>query len=240
MTQEKAIERSHSLKITSGEMIDGRKDIDDVGKFVMTNSVTGKEHELTMWAYGLASNHELVDVDIYSASPEELIRMTDEGMDIEDAYYHSAKLNSLGDFITIEKDDEIRPDIRTYTFNPTAKYEYDIPTTDLKMDLHDLIVKEEIGDLIIMKEQNTLTKEDVLDFGKLVRGDDTSYDLGDTLKEPIQNLLKENRFDAEELALIKGAAKTLGAEVDVNSPEIAKEMQHKVKAPGKDEIEHSR
>ena len=240
MTQEKAIERNHSLKITSGEMIDGRKDVDDIGKYVMTNGVTGKNHELTMWAYGLASNHELIDVDIYSTSPEELIRMKNEGMNTDDAYYHSAVQNSLDDFITMEKDDEIRPDIRTYTFNPGAKYEHDIPMADLKVDLHDLIVKEEIADLIIMKEQNTLTKEDVLDFGKLVRGDDTRYDLGDTLKEPIQNILKENHFDAEELALIKGAAKTLGAEVDVNSPDIAKEKQHKAKAPGKDEIEHSR
>ncbi len=237
MTQEKANELNHSLKIMSGDLRGGR-DIDDVGKFVMTNGVTGKEHELTMWAYGLASDQALIEIDIYSTSPEELVRMTDEGMDIDEAYYHSAQWNIINEIITTE--DDVKPAIRTYTFNRDANYEYDIPTTDLKMDLHDLIVKEEIGDLVIMKEQNTLTKEDVLDFGKLVRGDDTRYDLGDTLKEPIQNILKENRLNAEELAVMKEAAKTLGAEVDFNSPVIAKEKQHKAKAPGKDEIEHSR
>ena len=229
MTQEKAIERNHSLKITSGDLRGGR-DIDDIGKFVMTNGVTGKEHELTMWTYGLATDQELVDIDIYTTSPGELMRMTDEGMDIDDAYYHSAKQKTLSDFITTE--DELKPAIRTYTFNRDANYEYDIPTTELKVDLHDLIVKEEIGDLIIKHEKGFLTKEDVLDFGKLVKGDDTCYALGSKFKEPIQNILREHSFTAGEIATINSASKTLKADIDFRSLVVSKEELQNMKLPG--------
>src|SRR5690606_30511832 len=99
MTQEKAIERNHSLKITSGEMTD-EKDAGNVGKFVMTNGVTGKEHELAMWGLAMPELKEVFTVDIYTSVPEELTRGT--GV-IEPYTVDSQRWYNLEELITTEK-----------------------------------------------------------------------------------------------------------------------------------------
>ena len=62
-------------------------------------------------------------------------------------------------------------------------------------------------DLLLKNEKNTLTKEGILDFGKLVENDSFSYNLNE-LKEPFEEILKENGIESNEGKFAKVHFKT--------------------------------
>jgi|GEM_PF-5317078 len=227
MTQEKAIERNHSLKITSPRTREGR-DIDDVGLLVLKNGVTGKEHGITMWGEGI-EEAALSNISLYTNEPEEIIRLLGEDMLVDGAASDSLTDYSLNDLIKTEE--ELWPDIEKYGLGKTENYEHDIPLKDIQVDLHELIVKEELMDLIMKNERAALTKEDILNFGELVKYDSVNYQLGTDFKAPIQSILNENSFDAREIAVMNSASKTLMADVDFRPFVVSKEELQNMKIP---------
>lgn len=84
MDQTKARERNHSLKITSGTY-NPEQTVDEVGGFIMRNGVTGKEHNITLWASGIEEDGTIEEIMLYMDDPEEIVRMTDEGMSVNGA-----------------------------------------------------------------------------------------------------------------------------------------------------------
>lgn len=228
MTQENTMEQNHSLKITSSRARENR-DIDDVGLLVLKNGVTGKEHGITMWGEGI-EEEALSNISLYMNEPEEIIRLLGEDMSVDGAASDALTDYSLNDLIKTEE--ELWPDIEQYGLGKTENYEHDIPLKDLHVDLHELIVKEEITDLIMKNARAALTKEDVLNFGELVKSDAVSYQLGSEFKTPIQSILNENSFDARELAVINSASQSLNADINFTSFVASKEILQNMKGPG--------
>lgn len=206
MNQEKAMERNHSVKITSGKQ-NSKISVDEVGGFVMKNGVTGKEHNVTLWAYGIEEDGSIEDIALYIDDPEEIVRLTAEGMSIDGAASDALIDYTLDDLI--RNDQEVWPLIEKYSEDLNAEFEYSIPIKDIKPDLHNLIVSIEVADLIMKSDRGSLDKQDILAFGQLVKGDPLIYDVGSELRKPIETVLNREGFEPSESELIGSALKTL-------------------------------
>lgn len=222
MRQEKAAERNHSLKIQSGTYTEGMA-VDELGEFVMKNGLSGKEHHVTLWGSGIMENESLQNIALYLNDPEEITRLMAEDMLLDGAASDALLDYSLNDLIRTEE--EIWSDIENYVENPTAEYEHEIPLKDIKVNLHDLIVQEEITDLMMKNERAALSKEDLLEFGQLVKGDFSSYDVGRELKEPVEKILKERNLEPGKSDLMKSACKSLS--IDSNLEGFIKDKSRK-------------
>ncbi|ANU28565.1 MULTISPECIES: hypothetical protein [Planococcus] len=67
-----------------------------------------------------------------------------------------------------------------------------------------------------------LKKEDVLNFGESVKGDDVSYSLENQFKMTFQKIINENKFDARKLEFIYSGSKVVCAYSDLNTFPIPK------------------
>jgi hypothetical protein len=213
MAQEKAWEQNHSLQIRSGKQTEGMS-VDELGEFVMKNGISGKEHHVTLWGSGIMEGDSLQSIALYMNEPEEIARLMDEGVSVDGAASDALIDYTLDDLIRTEG--EIWADIEKYAMDLDAEYEHEIPLKDIKVDLHDLIVKEEITDLMMKNDRAAISKEDLLEFGQLVKGDSSSYDVGRELKEPVEKILKERNVESGELDLMKSAFKSLSIDSNLN------------------------
>lgn len=218
MAQEKALERNHSLKIQSVTYTEGMT-VDEPDKFVMKNGISGKEHHVTLWGSGIMEGDSLQSIALYMNNPEKITRLMDDGLSIDGAASNALTDYTVDDLIRTEE--EIWPDIEKYAVDLGAEYEHEIPLKDIKKDLHDLIVKKEITDLMMKSDCAALTKEDLLEFDQLVKGDSFSYDVGRELKELAERILNEHGLEHGESELMKGAFKSLS--IDSNLDDFMKE-----------------
>lgn len=74
---------------------------------------------------------------------------------------------------------------------------------------------------MMKNERAALSKEDLLEFGQLVKGDFSSYDVGRELKEPVDKILKERNLGPGESNLMKSAFTSL--RIDSNLDDFRKD-----------------
>lgn len=208
---EKGLEKNHKLKVTSLEGVDGR-DSEEIAQIVMTNGVTNKEHSFSVWASDI-SNNELSPYYVYLNCPEQL---PDDYTNIQDALS-----DSLGDFTLsdIVKDTaEIEKAIQEYVQNEDKTFSFEIPPNQQGLDLHSLIVDEEVADLLLKNEKSMVSKQDLIDFGRLVEGDkDISYNLDHELNESFQVILNQTGVKKDEVKYLNTAFSTLNVNLDASN-----------------------
>lgn len=200
----------HELRVASLENQQIR-DSDEVAKIIMTNGVTGKEHTFSVWA-GDIENNELEPYYVYLNNPQ-CLQGDDIGMEdsLADALYDSS-------LVEIVKDSEgIQQSIQDYYQDELKTFNFDIPVSQQNLDLHSIIVDEEVADLLIKSDENTLTKEEIVNFGKLVEHDPSKdYDLAPYLKDSFESVLKESGIENDELSHVNSALQTLNIESNVD------------------------
>ncbi len=200
----------HELRVTSLESQQIR-DSDEVAHIIMTNGITGKEHTFSVWA-GDIENNELEPYYVYLNNPQDL---QGDDLSIEDSLSNALYDSSL---IEIVKDSEgIQQSIQDYYHDEGKTFNFDIPVSQQNSDLHSMIVDEEVADLLIKSDKNMLTKEDIVNFGKLVEHDtSTDYDLAPYLKDSFESVLKESGIEKDELSHVNSALQTLNIESNVD------------------------
>ncbi|MCZ2260761.1 hypothetical protein [Sporosarcina sp. G11-34] len=201
----------HELRVTSLESQQIR-DSDEVARIIMTNGITGKDHTFSVWA-GDIENNELEPYYVYLNNPQDL---QGDDLSVEDSLSNALYDSSL---IEIVKDSEgIQQSIQDYYHDEGKTFSFDIPVSQQNLDLHTMIVDEEVADLLMKIEKNMLTKEDVVDFGKLVEHDtSTKYDLASYLQDSIEVVLKENGIEKDEVNHVNSALQALSIESDITN-----------------------
>lgn len=207
---EKGLEKNHKLKVTSLEGVDGR-DSEEIAQIVMTNGVTNKEHSFSVWASDI-SNNELSPYYVYLNCPEQL---PDDYTNIQDALS-----DSLGDFTLsdlVKDTAEIEKSIQEYVQDENKTFSFEIPPNQQGLDLHSLIVDEEVADLLLKNEKSMVSKQDLIDFGRLVEGDKHfSYNLDHELNESFQVMLNQTGVKKDEVKYLNTAFNTLNVNLDAN------------------------
>lgn len=202
----------HKLRITSLENVEEVLDADEVAKVVLVNGVTNKEHSFSVWASDM-ENNELSPYYIYFNNPQEL---PDDYSNIKDALLDSSMDFTLSDLV--KDSSEIEKNIQDYVLNEDKEFSFEIPPSQQGFDLHSLIVDEEVADLLIKNEMSMVTKQDLIDFGKLVEDDkDFSFNFDYELNESFQTIINQSGVKKDEIKYLNTAFNALNVNLDASN-----------------------
>ncbi len=192
----------HSLKV---KPVEGG-DIDLLATIEITNAVNGKTHELAVWASD-GENKDFEPYYVYMNSPRDL------DFERSDTYQDALSDNLIDSqlFKLIEPDDEIKSVIGDYYDGDCTNFEFNIPTENQRMDLHEIIVDEELADILIKSENNLLEKSDLVDFGKLIENDNLNlnFNFDEDLKKTFDNTLSNGNVTKDEMPYLKASYNSL-------------------------------
>lgn len=195
-------EHNHSMQI---KPVDGG-DIDLLAQIEITNAVNGKTHELAVWASD-GENKDFEPYYVYMNSPRDL------DFERSDTYQDALSDNLIDSqlFQLIEPDDEIKSVIGDYYDGDCTDFEFNIPTENQRIDLHEIIVDEELADILIKSENGLLEKSDLVDFGKLVGNDslDLDFKFDEDLKKSFDNALSNGNVTKDEIPHLKASYESL-------------------------------
>lgn len=183
-------------------------DAEEVAQIILINGVTNKEHSFSVWA-GDISNNELEPYYVHMSSPREI---PDDYTDLSDAILQDYIISDL-----IKDPTEIEERIQEYYKDGDKTFSIEINSSSLHGDLHHLIVDAEASDILLKGEKGQLSKQDLIDFGRLVEGDkEFSYNLDHQLHKPIEEMIKQTGVTGEEEKVIQTAIKALNVNLDAS------------------------
>lgn len=201
---------NHKIRITSLENEQGR-DSEEIAQIVMTNGVNGKEYALSVWAGDIEKN-ELEPYYVYLNNPQSL---SEGDLSVSDSLYSALHDSTLSDVIKMNS--EVEQSIQEYFKDESKTFSIEIPKNDQNFDLHELIVDEEVADLLLKNEKSMVSKQDLIDFGRLVEGDKHfSYNLDHELNESFQVMLNQTGVKKDEVKYLNTAFNTLNVDLDAN------------------------
>lgn len=204
----------HQLKVTSLEGQEYR-DNEEIAQLVMVNGVTGKEYTLSVWA-GDIQNNELEPYYVYLNNPKEL---KDEDLKMEDSLFNALHDSTLQDVIKMSN--EIERSIEEYSKDENKTFSIDIPEERQQFDLHSMIVDEEVAELLLKNEKGMVSKEDIINFGKLMEHDnENTFDFNGHFKESFEAILDKTGVKQDEIKHINSALKALN--IDTNTSHFSK------------------
>lgn len=204
----------HQLKVTSLEGQEYR-DNEEIAQLVMVNGVTGKEYTLSVWA-GDIQNNELEPYYVYLNNPKEL---KDEDLKMEDSLFNALHDSTLPDVIKMSN--EIERSIEEYSKDENKTFSIDIPEERQQFDLHSMIVDEEVAELLLKNEKGMVSKEDIINFGKLMEHDnENTFDFNGHFKESFEAILDKTGVKQDEIKHINSALKALN--IDTNTSHFSK------------------
>jgi len=197
---EKGLE--HSITLRSPQM-DELKSEYELAELQIVNGINGKEH--IFYVYGdegtFSEKDELGATYVWLHSVDDEISLDMSKDEIKNSL-EDTKLyqTSLDDIIDYGKDVE---HLLREGFEKGTNFSVNIPEDRQKMDLNSLLVDEEIVDLTYKAQDRELSKQDILEFGKLVQHD-TNISVGQLnyFKNPIHEILVKNDFTKEEHQLV--------------------------------------
>lgn len=208
------VEEKHQLKVTSLEGKEYR-DSEEIAQLVMVNGVTGKEYTLSVWA-GDIQNNELEPYYVYLNNPKEL---KDDDLTIEDSLFNALHDSTLSDVIKLSN--EIEHSIEEYSKNENKTFSIEIPKEHQQFDLHSMIVDEEVAEILLKNEKGMVSKEDIINFGKLMEHDkENTFDLNGHLKESFEAILDKTGVKQDEIKHINSALNALN--IDINTSHFSK------------------
>lgn len=183
-------------------------DAEEIAQIVLVNGLTNKEHSFSVWA-GDISNNELEPYYVYKESPQIL---SDDYTDLSDALLQDY---ILSDFV--KNPTEVENKIQEYFKDGDKTFNIEITPSNLHSDLHYLIVDAEVSDILLKSEKGQLSKQDLIDFGRLVESDqELLYKLDHHLHKPIEEVLKQEGVTNDEEKDIQTAIKGLNVNLDVS------------------------
>jgi len=202
--------QTHQLKVTSLE--NQNRDHEEIAQIVMTNGVTGKEHTFSVWAGDIERN-ELKPYYVYLNNPKEISK--DDNLNMEDSLCNALYDSTLSDIVKMN--DNIERSIKEYTKDEDKTFSIEIPKNQQNLDLHSMIVDEEVADLLLKNDKEMLSKEDIINFGKLVEHDnENTFDFNKELKDSFEAILDKEDIKQDEIKHINSAFKTLNIESDMS------------------------
>lgn len=200
-------QHNHTMQIKN---VEGLSDVDEVAKIVITNGVSGKEHELSVWAND-AANNELAPYYVYMNMPGQI--------DLENHdTYSDALSDNLHDgqlFEIINHDDEIEQAINDFHEGSRSDFNFNIPIEQQKMNVHEIVIDEELSDILIKSENGLLEKSDLVNFGKLVNNDlnDLNFKFDENLKKYFDNALSDSHIKNDEKPYLKASYESLDMKI---------------------------
>lgn len=205
------VQETHQLKITS---LEGReyRDSEEIAQIIMTNGVTGKENTVSVWA-GDIQNNELEPYYVYLNNPREAFK--GEDLSVEDSLYNALHDSTLSDIVKMN--DDVEQIIKEYSKDENKTFSIEIPKNQQNFDLHSLIVDEEVADLLIKNDKGMLSKEDIINFGKLVEHDnENTFEFNGELKESFEKIMDKAGVKQDEIKHLNSAFKTLNIDCDIS------------------------
>ncbi|MEH6966214.1 hypothetical protein V7195_16165 [Priestia megaterium] len=162
-------EHPHTLKLSQ---VEGGSDEGTVAQLVVTNAVNGNFHKFHVRS-GDTEEIDVVSSDIFHKSPSKVKYFY--GGCIQELLHSAFKYTQLYQIVSlsnktiqvIEEAYETGAEF-SYTYGPSEMAKY--------FSLHYFIVNEELAELMIKIEEETLTIDAIIDFGKLVEVDAETYE----------------------------------------------------------------
>ncbi len=201
------IKPEHSIKLTSlRNGINDGYDVDTVAELTVINGVTNKEHVFHVYGEDVL-NGEIEPFYIYLNNPID-VNYDTEKEDMESILDDSLFQTTLGDIVTY--DDSLIEKIKN-----DEEFELNFTEQQQIMNLHSIVVDEEIADLMIKYDKDLLSKNDFINFGKLVEHDTDLFE-GNTIfeEEKILSIIENSPFNKDEIMYATKAFEALNMPID--------------------------
>lgn len=202
----------HTVTITSafGEILD----VEELATIKIKNAINNREHEFTIWAGdGAVGQYEPYYVWLNGVPSQ--IDFNEFQDDRERfSYFLSDSLYQTTLFDLVKHDEVLERAIRD-SYEQGKDFEMSIPKEQQVLDVQGILVDEEIASMLYKIQGNSLNKQDIVDFGKLVQlDDDIGMDRLAYLEEPFFKTLQQDPPTKEELSSIEKAYEVLQLNTD--------------------------
>lgn len=224
--------------------LQGVRDIQEVAELAIVNSVNSKEYVFSIWNAarefdGEKIKNEGLDSIIWLSDINENINLNVDRDSLETTINNNSYQSSLDDFLLDGAMQEVTQKIISYQ-NDDKNFIYKVPFEQLNMDMRTILIDEEIARMTRLAYDDELTKQDIIDFGKLV-GHNTDINVGmlNHFKEPIDKALSDGVITPDEKQMLQFTLKafqleqpeverTKGKEQENSKKRINKEIEYEM------------
>lgn len=184
------------------------RDSEELAEVVIINSVNKEEYIKTIWGNGADLDTQKIKDEglesyIWLSGVDENIDLDVNRDDLETQLDDILFQSSLNDFLLDRAMEEATEKIIDYQ-NDDKEFNYKVPFNQLNIDMRTVLIDEEINRMTRLAHTDELTKQDIVDFGKLI-GADTDISVGQLnyLKKPMEKALADGVISPNEKQAIQ-------------------------------------